>query len=54
MKKGEIELGYIPRGDMVADMLTKPLGKVKLVYLRRLSGLRIKEEFQKQAIKGEC
>ena len=54
VKKGEIELGYIPTGDMIADMLTKPLGKVKLVYLRRLSGLRTREEFQKQAIKGEC
>ena len=42
---GQVVLGYIPTDEMVADIMTKALGKVKFEKLRRLSGLRIKGEY---------
>ena len=42
--EGKVILRYLPNGEMVADMLNKPLGRIKLQKLRALCGLRIKGE----------
>lgn len=42
--KGEVILGYVPTSDMVADMLNKPLGRVKFEKLRSMCGLCVKGE----------
>lgn len=39
LKDRSIKLQYFPTESMVADMLTKPLGRVKLEKLRSDSGL---------------
>ena len=41
---GQIVLEYIPTSEMVADMLTKPLGRIQFEKLRHLCGMRIKGE----------
>jgi len=33
--QGKIEIGYCPTADMVADVLTKPLTKVKFERFKR-------------------
>lgn len=38
-QNGEIELRYCPTGEMVADMLTKPLQAVKLKLFREAAGV---------------
>ncbi|KMQ86360.1 reverse gag-pol polyprotein [Lasius niger] len=38
--KGQIEVRYCPTEDMIADMLTKPLGGVRIKKLRESIGLR--------------
>ena len=43
-ENGQVTLHYVPTSEMVADMLTKPLGRIKFEKLRRLSGLTIKGE----------
>ena len=35
---------YIPTSEMVADMITKPLGRVHFEKLRKLCGLSIKRD----------
>ena len=37
--KGKIELKYCPMNNMVANMLTKGLGKERFEKLRKLAGL---------------
>ena len=39
VSKGTIEVKYCPTNDMIADMLTKGLGKEKFHNLRRLAGV---------------
>ncbi len=41
---GQVALLYIPTSEMVADMLTKPLGRIQFQKLRHLCGMRIKGE----------
>ncbi len=41
---GQVVLEYIPTSEMVADMLTKPLGRIQFEKLRHLCGMRIKGE----------
>ena len=36
---GELEVRYVPTSEMVADILTKPLGPSKFVYFREKLGL---------------
>ena len=36
---GEVTLGYVPTADMVADMLNKPLGRIKFEKLRSMCGI---------------
>lgn len=36
---GKIKLEYVPTAENLADILTKPLGRVKTEYLRKLMGL---------------
>ena len=43
---GEVRLGYIPTSEMVADMLNKPLGRVKFEKLRKLCGIDDKEKYE--------
>ena len=40
----EVSLGYVPTGEMVADMLNKPLGRLKFQKLRNLCGVMNVEE----------
>ena len=40
----EVLLRYTPTSEMVADMLNKPLGRVKFEKLRKLCGMRFKGE----------
>ena len=53
VSRGEIALKYVPTSEMVADMLTKPLGRIKFEKFRSMAGLRIKRVFDPM-IKGEC
>ena len=39
VEKSEIELSYCPTEDMIADLLTKPLGKTRFQRLRGLMGV---------------
>ena len=41
VQKGAVELQYIPTNDQTADVLTKPLPRVKFEYFR--GGLRVEE-----------
>jgi len=41
---GEVTLLYVPTSEMVADMLNKPLGRVKFEKLRRMCGVCAKGE----------
>jgi len=42
---GQVTLTYVPTSNMIADMLTKPLGRVKFEKLRSMIGLQIQGEF---------
>jgi hypothetical protein len=46
LERGILDLEYLPTEEMVADMMTKPLPRVKLEYFRELGGLR--------PLEGEC
>ena len=37
---GELEIRYVPTAEMLADILTKPLGAVKFVGFRAQMGLK--------------
>ena len=39
VQKGVVELQYIPTDDQTADVLTKPLPRVKFEYFRRRLGV---------------
>ena len=39
VQKGAVELKYIPTNDQTADVLTKPLPKVKFKYFRKRVGV---------------
>ena len=43
---GEVTLLYVPTSEMVADMLNKPLGRVKFEKLRRMCGVCAKGEIK--------
>ena len=45
IEEGQVVFPYLPTSEMVADMLTKPLGRIQFVKLRHLCGMRIKGEF---------
>ena len=45
---------YIPTSEMVADMLTKALGRIKLEKLRSMCGISMKGEIAEAVSKGEC
>lgn len=40
VQEKQVRLMYCPTADMVADILTKPLGKTKLVHFVHMIGLR--------------
>lgn len=44
VEQKQLQLEYVPTEDNQADMLTKPLGSVKLKHLRVLAGVQIEEE----------
>lgn len=52
--RGDVELCYKPTSEMTADLMTKPLGRVKFEYFRELCGIRSQGEILKRMIKGEC
>lgn len=41
---GQVELEYTPTSDMVADMMNKPLGRVKFEKLTLMAGIKIQGE----------
>ena len=45
VEDGQVIILYYPTSNMVADMLTKPLGRIQFEKLRHLCGMRIKGEF---------
>lgn len=49
-----VNLGYVPTGEMIADMTNKPLGWVRFEKFRRIAGLVIKGNTYNDVIKGEC
>ena len=50
---GQVNLTYIPSSDMIADMLTKPLRRVRFEELKEMVGLRIQGDSD-SVTKGEC
>ena len=47
--KGEIKVEYCPTADMIADIMTKPLGRNRFDALRFATGVRNPEEDSKIA-----
>lgn len=45
---GKIQLTYVPTEQNIADMMTKPLGSVKMQMLRQLAGLHSRNEEQQR------
>jgi hypothetical protein len=39
VQQGEVKLQYIPTNEQTIDILTKPLSKIKLAYLRDKLGI---------------
>ena len=39
VENGKIGVNYVPTGDQLADLLTKPLGRLKFLELRRRIGM---------------
>ena len=49
VQRGVVKLQYVAMGEQIADMLTKPLAKVKFEYFRdRLGVLQIEDTSRKK------
>ena len=44
IEEGKIEVEYVSTEDQLADILTKPLGRVKFLEMRKKIGLRVVKE----------
>ena len=48
IQDGDVSLTYCPTEEMIADMFTKPLGRVKLEFFVKAAGLGKAESAQTQ------
>ena len=49
-----IKLKYCPISNMIADMLTKGLGKIQFEKLREMAGIVPLKDFKQSASEKEC
>ena len=49
-----IKLKYCPTSNMIADMLTKGLGKIQFEKLREMAGIVPLKDFKQSASEKEC
>ena len=49
-----IKLKYCPTSNMIADMLTKGLGKIQFEKLREMAGIVPLKDFKQYASEKEC
>ena len=48
VQKGAVKLKYVPTEEQVADVLTKPLARVKFEYFRNKLGVVRKDLYRKR------